>query len=30
MEALIIGEEEIEGWRPPALAETLSQITEAL
>jgi len=30
MLALVIGEDEIEGWRPPALAETLSKITEPL
>ena len=27
---LIVGESEIAGWRPPALAETLSRITEPL
>jgi hypothetical protein len=30
MFAPLIGEDEVEGWRPPALAETLSRITEAL
>jgi hypothetical protein len=30
MLALLIGEEEIVGWRPPALEETLSRITEPL
>jgi hypothetical protein len=29
MFALIIGEDEVEGWRPPALAGVLSRITEA-
>ena len=27
---LIVGESEIEGWRPPALEEVLSRITEPL
>jgi hypothetical protein len=30
MFALLIGEDEVEGWRPPALAETLSRITEPI
>jgi hypothetical protein len=30
MFALLIGEDELEGWRPPALAETLSRIMEPL
>jgi hypothetical protein len=30
MLALLIGEDEVEGWRPPSLAETLSRIMEPL
>jgi hypothetical protein len=30
MEALLVGEEEIENWRPPALAETLTRIADPL
>jgi hypothetical protein len=28
--ALVIGQDQLEGWRPPALAETLLRITEPL
>jgi hypothetical protein len=28
--ALVIGEDEVENWTPPALEETLSRITEPL
>src|SRR5262249_55626914 len=30
MYALVIGEDELEGWRPPALEETLSRIGKPL
>ena len=30
MFALLVGEEEIKGWRPPALEEVLSRLTEPL
>jgi hypothetical protein len=30
MIALVIGEEEVEGWQPPALEEVLRRLTEPL